>query len=67
MRLMPAEERDAMFAIYAFCRKVDRYRRRRRCGTRAERHEKLEQWRGDLRGLYASTGGAASSVSWRRR
>ena len=23
MRLMPAEERDAMFAIYAFCRKVD--------------------------------------------
>jgi len=23
MRLMPEEERDAMFAIYAFCRKVD--------------------------------------------
>ena len=23
MRLMPARERDAMFAIYAFCRKVD--------------------------------------------
>ncbi len=52
MRLMPAEERDAMFAIYAFCRKVDDIADDG-IGTRAERHEKLEQWRGDLRALYA--------------
>ena len=44
MRLMPAEERDAMFAIYAFCRKVDDIADDG-VGTRAERHEKLEQWR----------------------
>ena len=49
MRLMPAEERDAMFAIYAFCRKVDDIADDG-VGTRAERHEKLEQWRADLRG-----------------
>ncbi len=54
MRLMPAEERDAMFAIYAFCRKVDDIADDG-VGTRAERHEKLEQWRADLRGLYAGT------------
>jgi phytoene synthase len=52
MRLMPAEQRDAMFAIYAFCRKVDDIADDG-IGTRAERHEKLEQWRADLRGLYA--------------
>ena len=52
MRLMPAEQRDAMFAIYAFCRKVDDIADDG-IGTRAERHEKLEQWRVDLRGLYA--------------
>ena len=54
MRLMPAEERDAMFAIYAFCRKVDDIADDG-VGTRAERHEKLEKWRADLRGLYAGT------------
>jgi len=52
MRLMPAEERDAMFAIYAFCRKVDDIADDG-VGTRSQRHEKLEQWRADLRGLYA--------------
>jgi len=52
MRLMPAEERDAMFAIYAFCRKVDDIADDG-VGTRAERHERLEQWRSDLRALYA--------------
>jgi squalene synthase HpnD len=54
MRLMPAEERDAMFAIYAFCRKVDDIADDG-VGTRAERHEKLDQWRSDLRALYAGT------------
>lgn len=52
MRLMPAEERDAMFAIYAFCRKVDDIADDG-VGTRAQRHEKLEQWRSDLFELYS--------------
>jgi len=59
MRLMPAEERDAMFAIYAFCRKVDDIADDG-IGTRAERHARLEGWRRDLRTLYQ--GGAAGQV-----
>ena len=51
MRLMPVEERDAMFAIYAFCRKVDDIADDG-IGTRAERHEKLNSWRRDLAALY---------------
>jgi phytoene synthase len=54
MRLMPAEERDAMFAIYAFCRKVDDIADDG-VGTRSQRHEKLEQWRSDLLKLYGGT------------
>jgi phytoene synthase len=52
MRLMPACERAAMFAIYAFCRKVDDIADDG-IGTRAERHEKLEAWRFDLDALYS--------------
>ena len=52
MRLMPKRERDAMFAIYAFCRKVDDIADDG-LGTRPERHEKLEAWRYDLEALFS--------------
>jgi len=52
MRLMPAEERDAMFAIYAFCRKVDDIADDG-VGTREERFAALTKWRRDLEALYA--------------
>lgn len=51
MRLMPAQERDAMFAIYAFCRKVDDIADDG-LGTRLERHTRLQSWRNDLEKLY---------------
>ncbi len=51
MRLMPRRERDAMFAIYAFCRRVDDIADDG-LGTRPERHEKLQAWRCDLNALY---------------
>ena len=56
MRLMPRAEREAMFAIYAFCRKVDDIADDG-LGTRTERHAKLEQWRADLNALYAGQPG----------
>lgn len=40
-----------MFAIYAFCRRVDDIADDG-VGTRAERHERLEAWRYDLEALY---------------
>ena len=52
MRLMPKRQRDAMFAIYAFCRMVDDIADDG-IGTRAERHEQLVAWRADIEALYA--------------
>jgi presqualene diphosphate synthase len=52
MRLMPRTEREAMFAIYGFCRLVDDIADDG-IGTRAERHELLLKWRADLDELYA--------------
>ncbi|HWY60972.1 MAG TPA: presqualene diphosphate synthase HpnD [Rhizomicrobium sp.] len=60
MRLMPARERDAMFAIYAFCRKVDDIADDG-VGTRPERHQKLDAWRADLNALYAGSPPAATA------
>ncbi|HUO93835.1 MAG TPA: presqualene diphosphate synthase HpnD [Rhizomicrobium sp.] len=54
MRLMPKAERDAMYAIYAFCRAVDDIADDGE-GTRPERAQRLTQWRRDLDALY--TGG----------
>jgi presqualene diphosphate synthase len=51
MRLMPKAERDAMFAIYAFCRAVDDIADDGE-GTRPERAERLARWRRDLDALY---------------
>jgi phytoene synthase len=52
MRLMPKQEREAMFAIYAFCRAVDDIADDG-VGTRHERHDALTAWRRDLDALYA--------------
>src|ERR1700743_3039865 len=51
MRLMPKDQRAAMFAIYGFCRMVDDIADDG-VGTRAERAVKLRQWRADLDTLY---------------
>ena len=51
MRLMPEAERDAMFAIYAFCRKVDDIADDG-VGTREERRRRLDGWRDDIAALY---------------
>jgi phytoene synthase len=51
MRIMPKAEREAMFAIYRFCRLVDDIADD---GTRArpQRAAELDAWRGDLAALY---------------
>jgi phytoene synthase len=51
MRLMPARERAAMFAVYAFCRKVDDIADDPG-PTREERRLALDGWRADLAALY---------------
>src|SRR3954447_6999807 len=55
MKLMAKPEREAMFAIYAFCRAVDDIADDG-IGSREERNAALDAWRADLTSLYA--GGA---------
>ncbi|CAN5366850.1 presqualene diphosphate synthase HpnD [soil metagenome] len=55
MRVLPKAERDAMYAIYGFCREVDDIADDEQ-GSRAERAVALDAWRNDIESLYA--GGA---------
>jgi presqualene diphosphate synthase len=50
MRILPAEQRQAMFQIYGFCRKVDDIADSD--GPRPERLAALQQWREDIDALY---------------
>src|ERR1700716_3586309 len=50
MRILPREQREAMFLIYSFCRQVDDIADSD--GPRPERLAGLEQWREDIDALY---------------
>ncbi len=50
MRILPREQREAMFQIYSFCRKVDDIADSD--GPRGERLAALQQWRDDIEALY---------------
>ena len=50
MRILPAEQREAMFQIYNFCRQVDDIADSD--GPRTERLAALQQWRDDIDALY---------------
>jgi phytoene synthase len=52
MRILPREQRDAMFQIYSFCRQVDDIADSD--GPRPERLAALQQWRDDIEALYQS-------------
>jgi phytoene synthase len=50
MRILPRDQREAMFQIYSFCRKVDDIADSD--GPRAERLAALQAWRDDIDALY---------------
>jgi squalene synthase HpnD len=50
MRILPREQREAMFQIYSFCRQVDDIADSD--GPRPERRAALQQWRDDIDALY---------------
>jgi squalene synthase HpnD len=50
MRILPAEQREAMFQIYSFCRKVDDIADSDE--PRDERLAALQEWRDDIHALY---------------
>ncbi len=51
MRLLPRPRREAMYAIYAFCREVDDIADEG--GTPEEKHRGLAAWRAEIERLYA--------------
>jgi len=51
MRILPREQRQAMYEIYAFCRAVDDIADDG--GDRTKRLSQLEQWRRDIDEIYA--------------
>ena len=50
MRILPQEQRQAMFQIYSFCRQVDDIADSD--GPRDQRLAALQQWREDIDALY---------------
>ncbi len=50
MRILPSAQRQAMFAIYAFCRQVDDVADS--AGPRDQRLAELAAWRTDIKALY---------------
>ncbi|MDF0487287.1 presqualene diphosphate synthase HpnD [Sphingomonas sp. H39-1-10] len=52
MRVLPKAEREAMYAVYAFCRAVDDIADDQQ-GDRASRAVALDAWRNDIEALYA--------------
>jgi phytoene synthase len=50
MRILPRNQREAMFQIYSFCRQVDDIADSH--GPRPERLAALQQWRDDIDALY---------------
>ncbi|MGN6374473.1 MAG: presqualene diphosphate synthase HpnD [Sphingomonas sp.] len=52
MRVLPRDEREAMYAIYAFCRLVDDIADDQQ-GDRSARAAQLERWRADIDSVYA--------------
>ena len=53
MRILPKRRREAMFALYAYCRAVDDIADERGPATPSQRLAELDQWRDDLAALYA--------------
>jgi phytoene synthase len=53
MKLLPPEQRDAMYEIYAFCRAVDDIADE--AGPKPHRREQLQRWREDIDAIYGGT------------
>jgi squalene synthase HpnD len=53
LRILPEKQREAMFAVYGFCREVDDIADDRGPATAAERLAQLDQWRADIAAMFA--------------
>jgi presqualene diphosphate synthase len=63
MRILPAPQREAMYAVYAFCRAVDDIADDG--GPERQRLDELDRWRRDIGHLYAGGGETPLTVGLR--
>lgn len=61
MRILPEARRDAMFAIYAFCRAVDDIADG--AAPAAVKRRELDRWRGRIEALYSGAADAAPGLA----
>ncbi|THD47678.1 MAG: presqualene diphosphate synthase HpnD [Bradyrhizobium sp.] len=61
MRVLPTNQRDAMFSIYRFCREVDDVADEPQFGERQQRLDALDAWRGKIAAIFA--GNPSSDLS----
>jgi phytoene synthase len=61
MRLLPPDRRQAMFAIYAFCREVDDIADSE--ASPASKHAELALWRAEVEALYAGRPSRPTSLA----
>ena len=65
MRLLPRAKRDAMYAIYAFCREVDDIADGE--APAAAKLEELAAWRPEIEALFAGRAGWPTTQALARR
>lgn len=53
MRVLPKDQREAMFSVYRFCRAVDDVADEPEYGAAQHRLNELERWRGDIAAMFA--------------
>ena len=53
MRVLPKDQREAMFSVYRFCRAVDDVADEPEHGSPEQRLNELERWRGDIAAMFA--------------
>ena len=65
MRILPRAQREAMFEIYSFCRRVDDIADS--TAPRPQRLAELAAWRAEIDALYAGQVGPQSHAGWHGR
>ena len=60
MRVLPERRREAMLALYGFCRAVDDIADDRGPASAAERLAELERWRADIAAMFMGQAPAPS-------
>jgi phytoene synthase len=52
MRVLPKDQREAMFSVYRFCRAVDDVADEPQYGSAEKRLAELQRWRGDIAAMF---------------